>query len=279
MTRPFILSVSISGTAFDDPARADALLKQAEAAGVDILVLGRVDDLPFDPLVLAAWAAPRTECIGLIATVPAALSHPFHVARALSAIDFLCAGRSGWSPVAGGAPPKTPAGMAEDMVGAARSLWDGWDADTLIIDKASGRYLDTTKVRDSNYDGPFFKVRGPVNAMRPPQGHPLLVIDAAAGLALDAADIALVADGESRPAASRYLVKASPTADPAHLSGQFAAGAIDGVHFALDDPEAGIFAIAERFAPLAGGRSTDGTLRDRLGLPLAAQPTREGAMA
>jgi alkanesulfonate monooxygenase SsuD/methylene tetrahydromethanopterin reductase-like flavin-dependent oxidoreductase (luciferase family) len=275
MTRPFLISVSISGTAFDDPLRADALLKQAEAAGVDLLVLGRADDLPFDPLVLAAWAAPRSERIGLIATVPAALSHPFHVARALSAIDFLCAGRSGWSPVPGGAP----AGMAEDMVGAARSLWDGWDADTLIIDKASGRYLDTTKVRDSNYEGPFFKVRGPVNAMRPPQGHPLLVIDGATGLALDDADIALVAEGEPRPAASRYLVKASLSVDPAELSDRFAAAAIDGVHFALDDPEAGLSAIAECYVALAGQRSAAGTLRQRLGLPLGTSTTREGAAA
>ena len=69
--------------------------------------------------------------------------------------------------------------MAEDMVAAARSLWDGWGADTLIIDKASGRYLDSSKVRASNYAGPFFHVAGPLNAMRPPQGHPLLVVDGA----------------------------------------------------------------------------------------------------
>jgi len=275
MTRPFLISVSIAGTAFDDPVRAAALLRQAEAAGVDLMIMGRPDDLPFDPLVLAAWAAPRSTRIGLIATVPAALSHPFHVARALSAIDFLCSGRSGWCPV--------PAGMAEDMVGAARSLWDGWDADTLIIDKASGRYLDTTKVRESHYDGPFFKVRGPVNAMRPPQGHPLLVCDAAAGLALAGADIALVSQSETRPAAARHLLKASLlkaglNADLAQLAEQFAAGMIDGVHFALDDPESDLAAIAECHVALAGPRLTEGSLRERLGLPLDPAITNQGAM-
>ncbi|MEJ6009798.1 LLM class flavin-dependent oxidoreductase [Novosphingobium aquae] len=155
----------------NDPAYAGDVLERAEAAGLDLLVLGREGALPFDPLVIAAWAAPRVRTMGIVACVPAKLSHPFHVARALSAIDFLSAGLSGWAPVAAGAP----AGMAEDMVLAARALWDGWGTDTLIIDKASGRYLDSSKVMVPNYKGPFFEVAGPVNAMRPPQGHPLLV--------------------------------------------------------------------------------------------------------
>jgi alkanesulfonate monooxygenase SsuD/methylene tetrahydromethanopterin reductase-like flavin-dependent oxidoreductase (luciferase family) len=170
MTRP-IRSACISDARMNDPAYAADVLERAEAAGLDLLVLGREGALPFDPLVIAAWAAPRVRTMGIVACVPAKLSHPFHVARALSAIDFLSAGLSGWAPVAAGAP----LGMAEDMVRAARALWDGWGADTLIIDKASGRYLDSSKVTVPNYKGPFFDVAGPVNAMRPPQGHPLLV--------------------------------------------------------------------------------------------------------
>lgn len=170
MTRP-IRSACISDARMNDPAYAGEVLERAEAVGFDLLVLGREDALPFDPLVIAAWAAPRVRTMGIVACVRAKLSHPFHVARALSAIDFLSAGLSGWAPVAAGAP----AGMAEDMVRAAQALWDGWGAGTLIIDKATGRYLDSSKVTVPNYKGPFFKVAGPVNAMLPPQGHPLLV--------------------------------------------------------------------------------------------------------
>ncbi len=226
-----IVAVTIADPRLNDPAWASARLTQAEAAGVDILILGGPDSLPFDPLVLAAWAAPRCRRMHIVATVPASAAHPFHVARALSAIDFLCEGRSGWCPV----PASAPAGMAEDMVAAARSLWDGWEPDTLIIDKASGRYLDSSKVKPSNYAGPFFMVTGPVNAMRPPQGHPLLVIDGACPLALEDADVALAGPGETAQA-KQVLAKVAvgdPVPDGA-----------DGVHYALCDPEHDLAAIA-----------------------------------
>jgi hypothetical protein len=262
MTRPFILSASIADVALGDPQWAGAVLAAAEAAGIDLLVLGRADALPFDAQVIAAWAAARSSTVGIITTVPASTSHPFHVARALSAVDFLCDGRSGWMPLAGGAPD----GMAEDMVGAARSLWDGWGADTLIIDKASGRYLDTAKVRASNYAGPFFQVAGPVNAMRPPQGHPLLVSDADSPVAVDGIDVALVREGQAGGAA-RSLLKVAFDGDVAAIAAEFAAGTIDGVHFDLGDAMAELAQIGTRFGKLAGPR-IGGALRTRLDLPL-----------
>jgi alkanesulfonate monooxygenase SsuD/methylene tetrahydromethanopterin reductase-like flavin-dependent oxidoreductase (luciferase family) len=219
-----IVAATISDTRLNDPVWAAARLNEAEAAGIDLLILGCPVDLTFDALVFAAWAAPRTRRMHIVATVPAGRSHPFHVARALSAIDFLSAGRSGWCPVPAGAPQ----GMAEDMVAAARSLWDGWGADTLIIDKASGRYLDSSKVHPSNYEGPFFRVAGPLNAMRPPQGHPLLVVDGALGLALDEADIALLGPGETANA-RKMLAKIG--------LGEEAPEGADGVHYTLTDPE------------------------------------------
>jgi alkanesulfonate monooxygenase SsuD/methylene tetrahydromethanopterin reductase-like flavin-dependent oxidoreductase (luciferase family) len=228
-----IVAATIADPRLGDPQWAAARLAQAEAAGIDLLILGAPDDLAFDPLVLAAWAAPRTSRMHIVATVPASLSHPFHVARALSAIDFLCEGRSGWCPVPAGAP----SGMAEDMVAAARSLWDGWGPDTLIIDKASGRYLDSSKVRSSNYAGPFFNIAGPVNAMRPPQGHPLLVVDGASGLALDDADIAMLGPGETARA-KRVLAKIG--------QGEAMPDGFDGVHFTLTDPERDLAGISSR---------------------------------
>jgi len=187
MSRPFIIAVAIADARLNDPAWAAATLAQAEDAGADMALLGSPLGVPFDPLVLAAWAAPLTRRIGLVAATPMPLSHPFHVARALSAIDFLSDGRAGWMPL----PQAAPAGMAEDAIAAARSLWDGWGADTLIIDKASGRYLDSSKVQASHYSGRFFAVAGPVNAMRPPQGHPLLVSDARDGITCPDIDIAI----------------------------------------------------------------------------------------
>jgi alkanesulfonate monooxygenase SsuD/methylene tetrahydromethanopterin reductase-like flavin-dependent oxidoreductase (luciferase family) len=175
------LSASFGGLALADPAYAASVLPLAEAAGVDLLVLGTPASLPFDPQVLAAWAAPRLSRMGVVPVVSARITHPFHAARSLSAIDYLSDGLLGWCPVGEG---ESPAQVA-DLVRATRALWDGWDADCLIMDKASGRYLDSSKVRASHYQGTHYKVRGPVNAMRPKQGHPLLMCD---GLHIDLTD-------------------------------------------------------------------------------------------
>lgn len=272
MTRPFILSASLGEAALAVPQTGAAVLSAAEAAGLDLVILGRAGARPFDAQVLLPWAAPRTSRIGLVATVPASNAHPFHVARALSAIDFLSAGRTGWSVIPEGAPE----GMAEDMIGAARALWDGWGSDTLILDKANKRYLDASKVHASNYEGPFFKVAGPVNAMRPPLGHPLLVVDCAAPVAVPDADIALFDDGQAVPTATKRLLKVALDADGDALKARFEAGEIDGIHFTLTDASAELPLIAERFAALTAGRAdAPGNLRARLGLPIPSTASNQ----
>lgn len=272
MTRPFILSASVAEASFAVPDHGLAVLRAAEDAGLDLLVMGRAGERPFDAQVLLAWAAPVTSRLGLVATVPATNAHPFHVARALSAIDFLSNGRTGWSVI----PEGAPAGMAEDMVGAARALWDGWGSETLILDKASGRYLDASKVHASNYEGPFFKVAGPVNAMRPPLGHPVLVVDGEEPIAIADADIALFVDGVEPPAATKRLLKVAVDADPAALRARFDAGEIDGVHFTLTDGAAQLAAIGARFGSLVTAHADAGAdLRQRLGLPLPATASNQ----
>lgn len=265
MTRPFILSAAVGGATLAVPAQLAAVLDAADAAGLDLLMLGSAADRPFDAQVLAAWAAPRSRSIGIVATVPADNAHPFHVARALSAVDFLSGGRAGWSVVPGSAPQA----QADDFVLAARALWDGWDADCLIIDQASGRYLDPAKVRVSNYEGSFYRIAGPVNAMRPPQGHLLLVSDVDAPLGVNGVDIALAGEGQAAPAAARTLAKVAVDIAPEVLASRAEAADIGGAHFTLTDPLTEIPMIAERFATLRGERQGV-TLRERLGLPLSA---------
>lgn len=273
MTRPFILSASVADADLADPALARPVIAAADAAGLDLLVLGRAELRPFDAQVIAAWAAPLTRRVGVIATVPASNAHPFHVARALSAVDFLAGGRTGWSVI----PEGAPTGMAEDMVHAARALWDGWGSDALVIDKASGVYLDSAKVSVPGYTGPFFDVAGPVNAMRPPQGQPVLVIDNGAALAIDDADIALVdAPGAAAGATKRLLkIAGGAPVDGAALERAFATGEIDGAHFDLSGAAADLPAAIARIGTLFAERPGDapaasGSLRERLGLPLPA---------
>jgi FMN-dependent oxidoreductase (nitrilotriacetate monooxygenase family) len=65
--------------------------------------------------------------------------------------------------------------MATEFVDVVRGLWDTWDEDAIVADKATGRFLDPTKVRELNHKGRFYSVKGPLNIERPPQGHPIII--------------------------------------------------------------------------------------------------------
>ncbi|MGE8133949.1 LLM class flavin-dependent oxidoreductase [Novosphingobium subterraneum] len=271
MTRSFIVSASVMDASLAVPELARPVIAAAEQAGLDLLVLGRAIDRPFDAQVIAAWAAPLTSRTGIVATVPATNAHPFHVARALSAVDYLAGGLSGWSVVSECGEP----GMAADMVRAARALWDGWGADTLVIDKDSGLYLHPDQVIRPNYRGPFFDTAGPVNAMRPLQGQPVLVLDEAEGVGIDDADIVLVDAPGSLAQGSRRLLKvgAGSDLDLAALTAAFDAGEIDGVHFILLEQAAALPAAIGAIGSLLSNRpgakpAASGTLRERLGLAI-----------
>jgi len=62
-----------------------------------------------------------------------------------------------------------------EFVDVVKGLWDGWDDDALLLDKATGRYFDEAKMHVLNHHGRFFKVRGPLNVACMPQGHPVIV--------------------------------------------------------------------------------------------------------
>jgi FMN-dependent oxidoreductase (nitrilotriacetate monooxygenase family) len=64
---------------------------------------------------------------------------------------------------------------ATDFVETALELWDSWDDDAIVADKESGRYTQAGSVRPIEHDGDFYRVRGPLNVPRSPQGYPVLV--------------------------------------------------------------------------------------------------------
>ena len=55
-----------------------------------------------------------------------------------------------------------------------QGLWDSWDDDAFVRDRASGRYWVPEKLHTLNHKGEHFSVRGPLNVARPPQGHPVI---------------------------------------------------------------------------------------------------------
>jgi FMN-dependent oxidoreductase (nitrilotriacetate monooxygenase family) len=54
-------------------------------------------------------------------------------------------------------------------------LWDSWEDDAFLRDKETGRFYDPSKLHDADYRGKHFSVKGPLNAPRSLQGHPVIV--------------------------------------------------------------------------------------------------------
>ena len=141
-----------------------------------------------EPTTLLAALATLTRNIGLIATVSTTYNEPYAVARRFASIDHISGGRAGWNVVtsAGDSEARNFGreanvghedryARAEEFVDVVKALWDSWEDGSQLRDRASARYTDTSKVHQLNHQGRYFKVAGPLNVGRPPQGHPIIV--------------------------------------------------------------------------------------------------------
>lgn len=141
-----------------------------------------------DPLMLLAALASATERIGLVATLSTSYNDPYLLARRFASLDHLSGGRAGWNLVTSASDQEAQnfglarhfehAGRyarAEEFIDVARGLWDSFADDAFLRDKASGRYFDPARLHVLDHQGEHYRVRGPLNQPRPPQGHPLLV--------------------------------------------------------------------------------------------------------
>jgi FMN-dependent oxidoreductase (nitrilotriacetate monooxygenase family) len=142
----------------------------------------------FEPLTLLTALAQVTDHIGLIATASTGFSEPYNLARLFSSLDHISGGRAGWNIVTT-AQDRSAQNFnrevntehaeryqrADEFLDVVTALWDSWEDDALIVDQKTGVFADDTKVHEINHKGRFFSVRGPLNAVRSPQGRPLLV--------------------------------------------------------------------------------------------------------
>jgi FMN-dependent oxidoreductase (nitrilotriacetate monooxygenase family) len=143
--------------------------------------------LRLEPLTMLAALAASTSHIGLGATVSTTYSDPFSVARAFASLDHVSNGRAAWNAVTtanssaaanfGTTHPDHARRyeMAGEFLDVVKGLWDGWADDAVVADRVSGLYIDPARLRPIDHDGPFFKVKGPLNISRSPQGHPVVL--------------------------------------------------------------------------------------------------------
>jgi alkanesulfonate monooxygenase SsuD/methylene tetrahydromethanopterin reductase-like flavin-dependent oxidoreductase (luciferase family) len=202
----------------DDRFRADARLDR---------VRGRLD-----AVLIAARAAPATRHIGFVPTAITTHTEPFHLSKAIATLDYVSSGRAGVRvQVAARADTAAHFGRREipplqadrlgdpdvqrliaghfdeaaDYVEVLRRLWDSWEDDAEIRDVATGRFIDRDKLHYIDFEGRWFRVKGPSITPRPPQGQPVVAALGHAGvpyqLIARAADVGFVTPRDAAHAA------------------------------------------------------------------------------
>ncbi|MFI2026465.1 LLM class flavin-dependent oxidoreductase [Streptomyces buecherae] len=332
LNRPLRLAVAIDGGA---PQTASAFVDRAhlaERGAFDFVTLADSLGQPapgvarLDALAVLARVAPTTDRIGLVPTVTTTHTEPFHVSTQVATLDWVSRGRAGWIVEVSateaearlvGRRPAAPAPElwheAGEVVDVVTRLFDSWEDDAEIRDVATGRFVDRDKLHYVDFESATFSVRGPSIVPRPPQGHPVTVIDAtpshARAAAARYADVALLrtddpdvvraARAELRERArawgrepDRLIVLASlpvdldASADAVALA-EFAAswhtdGVADGFHFRPRNPERDLRLLVDGTVPVLQHRGLarhfypGATLREHLGL---ARPANRYALA
>jgi FMN-dependent oxidoreductase (nitrilotriacetate monooxygenase family) len=64
---------------------------------------------------------------------------------------------------------------ADEFMELMGKLWESWEPDALILDRARGLYADPDKVHYVHHAGRYFTSRGPLNIPRSPQGRPVII--------------------------------------------------------------------------------------------------------
>jgi FMN-dependent oxidoreductase (nitrilotriacetate monooxygenase family) len=141
-----------------------------------------------EPFTWLSAIAAATERIGLIGTASTTYLEPYNAARLFASLDHLSGGRAGWNIVTTGAPgaagnfgldehPEHARRYARagEFVDVVSKLWDSWEDEALVSDRESGLFADDSRIHPIAHRGEHFRLQGPLNTPRSPQGRPVYV--------------------------------------------------------------------------------------------------------
>ena len=140
-----------------------------------------------DPSVIASLMTAATKRIGIVPTLSTFAYPPYLLARLVASLDQVSSGRIGWNMVTGSSDyaamnygmPGMPEhdlryDMADEYMDAVNALWDSWEPGAILADTERGIMVDHTKVKPANFEGKWFKTRGPLNSGPCVQGRPVI---------------------------------------------------------------------------------------------------------
>ena len=141
-----------------------------------------------DLVPLMTAMAMATTHLGLGATYSTTYYPPFHIARLFATLDHLTGGRVAWNVVTSlndaeaqnyGAQRHMAHDdrydVADEFLQVVYGLWDSWEDDALVLDRAQGYFADPGKVHQLDYQGQWYQAKGPLTVPRSPQGYPVVI--------------------------------------------------------------------------------------------------------
>jgi FMN-dependent oxidoreductase (nitrilotriacetate monooxygenase family) len=224
------------GAEVDEFEQFRSMVATAERAKFDAVFVGDSQGFPhtegreaysrmevgrLEPFTLLSALAMVTTRIGLAGTASTSYNHPYTIARKFASLDRLSKGRAGWNVVTTsheqearnfGREANFEHGeryaRAQEFIDICKGLWDSWDDDAIVRDRDSGLYFDPDKLHGLFHDGKFFKVEGPLNIPRSPQGYPVIIQAGSSGdgqkLAASSAEVVFTSQPKMEGAQAFY---------------------------------------------------------------------------
>ncbi len=140
-----------------------------------------------DPAVIASMMLQVTRRLGIVATFATFAFPPYLVARLVGTLDQVSRGRAGWNMVTGSSDfaamnfgqDRLPEhdlryDVADEYIEVVKRLWDSWQPGAIVADHQSGVIIDPAKVRQIDFEGHYYRCRGPLNSGPTPQGRPVI---------------------------------------------------------------------------------------------------------
>src|SRR5258708_18286674 len=130
----------------------------------------------FEPTTLISVLSATTRHIGLGATVSTSFSEPYNVARIFASIDHISGGRAAWNVVTSSQPRaalnfsrerhmehELRYEVANEFVDVVRGLWDCWEDDAIVADRATGQYIDPANVHPLDHNSRLVHFKCPLH--------------------------------------------------------------------------------------------------------------------
>jgi FMN-dependent oxidoreductase (nitrilotriacetate monooxygenase family) len=140
-----------------------------------------------DPLPLVPLLGQATTHLGIVATVTTTFYPPYLAARLGATLDHLTHGRVGFNLVTAH-NDRTAQNfgldkmyehdlryeIADEWMEVCDRLWNSWEPGAIVADPQTGVFADPSKIHPINFEGRFFKCRGPLNTAPGPQRRPVI---------------------------------------------------------------------------------------------------------